>query len=151
MNLETKYFGSVEVKDVELLHFEQGLPGFKDLKKFALLPLPEAPVYHVLQSADEKEIAFIVANPYLFFKDYEFTIDDQSKGELALEKAEDVELYSILTLKNPFEESTVNLQAPVVINKKNRQAKQLILNRTEYHTKHSIKAREEAGGTHAHP
>lgn len=151
MKIQTKYFGKVEVDENQILEFNQGLPGFKDYQKFVLLPLEEAPVYQVLQSMEEAGLAFIVLNPYVFFKDYAFDIDGSTKQELGLEDANDVELYSVMTIHDPFKESTLNLQAPIVINKKTNHAKQLILIDTEYHTKHSIGLHEEAGGKHAHP
>lgn len=150
MNVNTKYFGQVDVSEEELLHFNQGIPGFKNLNRFALLPLPEAPLYRILQSVDEKDIAFVVVNPYVFFKSYEFDVDNGSKEELSLEKPEDVDLCTVMTLHEPFEKSTVNLQAPIVINRKNNQAKQLILNGTEYHTKHTV-AEKKAGDEHVNP
>jgi flagellar assembly factor FliW len=151
MEIETKYFGKVEVEGNQIVEFKQGLPGFKEYNSFVLLPLEDAPVYHVLQSIEEAGLAFIVVNPYVFFKDYGFDIDEQSKQDLGLKEAKDVELYSVMTLRDPFKTSTLNLQAPIVINGKNQNAKQLILNNSDYHTQHSIGVSEEAGGTHAHP
>ena len=151
MNLNTKYFGNVTIDESELLHFKQGVPGFKQLHNFVLIPLADAPLYNVLQSAEDSTIAFIVVNPYVFFKNYEFDIDQGSKDELDLKNAEDVSLYTVMTLHDPFEKSTVNLQAPIVINQKNNKAKQLILNGTGYHTKHSVNKPLEAGDHHVNP
>lgn len=150
MEIETKYFGKIEVEDDEVIQFKQGLPGFKDYKEFVLLPLEEAPMYKVMQSKQEAGLAFIVVNPYMFFKDYAFDIDEQTKKELELKEAKDVELYSVMTIQDPFKQSTINLQAPVIINQKNFHAKQLILNQSDYHTKHSIAVDEGAGDHHAH-
>ncbi|SDX97520.1 flagellar assembly protein FliW [Salimicrobium album] len=150
MKVAMKYFGEVEVEEKEIVHFSQGLPGFRHINEFILLPLPDAPMYSVLQAVGEKETAFVTANPYLFFKDYEFDIDENSKAELQLETPEDVELYCVLTVRDPFRESTINLQAPVVINKRTNQAKQLILNSSWYHTKHGI-ADQKAGDEHVNP
>ncbi|MBH0230882.1 flagellar assembly protein FliW [Halobacillus yeomjeoni] len=150
MKIETKYFGAIEINEEQVIQFKQGLPGFKDYKEFVLLPLEEAPIYKVLQSTKEAGLAFILVNPYVFFHDYAFDIDEQSKKELELKQAEDVDLYTVMTLKDPFKQSTINLQAPIIINQQNRSAKQLILNQTDYHTKHSITSKEEAGESHAH-
>ncbi|KHE69120.1 flagellar assembly protein FliW [Halobacillus sp. BBL2006] len=151
MEIETNYFGKVEVEEEQIVVIIHGLPGFKEYKKFVVLLLEDAPVYRVLQSVEDAGLAFIVVNPYVFFKDYAFDIDEQTKQELDLKEAKDVELYSVMTIRDPFKTSTLNLQAPIVINGKNQHAKQLILNNSDYHTKHSIEVHEEAGGQHAHP
>ncbi|TGB02368.1 flagellar assembly protein FliW [Halobacillus salinus] len=151
MQISTKYFGSIEVDEKELIQFKHGLPGFGDYRSFVHLPLEEAPLYSVLQSVDEHGLAFVVVNPYVFYKDYEFVIDEQTKKELDLQSPEEVDLYCVMTLQDPFDRSTMNLQAPIIVNKTNHRAKQMILNDPKYHTKHSLQLHKEEGGTHAHP
>ncbi|HZH60848.1 MAG TPA: flagellar assembly protein FliW, partial [Metabacillus sp.] len=42
------------------------------------------------------------------------------------------------TLKDPFEESTANLQGPIIINENKKLAKQIIINDSPYTTKHKL-------------
>lgn len=138
MNIQTKYFDEITIEEKDILRFGQGIPGFLEEKQFVLLPLTEDQVYFVLQSVKTPELAFVVTNPFLFFKDYDFVLDEATVEQLNIEKPEDVAVYSILTLQDPFEKTTANLQAPVVVNTKNNQAKQVILNDEKYKTKHSL-------------
>ncbi|MBR3063853.1 MAG: flagellar assembly protein FliW, partial [Exiguobacterium sp.] len=59
-----------------------------------------------------------------------------------IEEAEHVSVYSIVTLREPFESSTLNLKAPIVIETKERRGKQVILDDT-------YPARYPLGGTKA--
>ncbi|QDP41280.1 flagellar assembly protein FliW [Radiobacillus deserti] len=138
MNIETYYFGELDVKDERVLSFEAGLPGFLDERQFVLLDLPDNPTFHVLQSVQTPEVAFIVTNPHLFYKDYEFVIEDKVVDILQIENEEQVSILSIVTLREPFSQSTINLQAPIVINTKQQVAKQVILNNEGFTTKHPL-------------
>jgi flagellar assembly factor FliW len=116
MNIETKYFGCMNIDEKKVIRFENGLPGFYDEKAFALIDFPDNPVFQILQSVTAAHVAFIVTNPYHFHKDYEFDLNEQVKEELGISKIEQVKILSILTLRDPFDQSTINLQAPLIMN-----------------------------------
>ncbi len=151
MKIETKHFGTVEVDGNELIRFEQGIPGLEQYKTYALLPVDEASLYFALQPIDEAGIALIITNPYLFYSDYAFDLDEPVKNELNISKREEVAVYNVLTLKDPFNTSTINLQAPIVINAETKKGRQVILTNDEYHTKHPLIQKQESGGRRAHP
>lgn len=138
MKLQTKYLGDVQIETSQIIHFHSGLPGFIEETEFALLDLPGNPVFQALQSTKTKDLAFIVTNPYHFYMDYEFTLDDPIVESLAIKSKRDVAVLTIVTLKSPFEASTINLKAPIIINSTRQQAKQYILNMADYPTKASI-------------
>lgn len=138
MNIQTKYHGEVEIAEQSILTFEKGIPGFPDERKFTLLPLPEQTAISVMQSVETPALAFVVADPYSFFSPYEFALDENTVELLGISGAEDVSALVILTVYDPFETSTANLQAPVIINVKNNKAKQVILNEEDYKTKHPL-------------
>ncbi|MFP7255435.1 flagellar assembly protein FliW [Terribacillus goriensis] len=127
MNIETKYFGSMSVDENKVIHFEKGLPGFQDEKMFVLIDFPDNPVFQILQSTETAHVAFVVASPYHFHKEYTFDLGDQTKGELAITTPDQVKILSILTLRKPFEKSTINLLAPIIINVDALKGQQIIL------------------------
>lgn len=138
MNIETKYHGSVEIDESEVLTYEKGIPGFPLEKQFVLLPLSDDDIFYVMQSISTPGLAFVVTNPFNFFSKYDFDLEEPVVSELVLESENDVLVYSILTVQEPFEKTTANLQAPIIINLKNRRAKQVILHNELYNTKHPI-------------
>ncbi|WP_051189196.1 flagellar assembly protein FliW [Halalkalibacillus halophilus] len=143
MKINTIYFGEVEIEEEQIITFESGLPGFQAEKQFVLLDLENNPAFKVLQSTQTTELAFVVTNPFLIYSDYEFKLDEATVEQLNVEKPEHILAWTIVTLKEPFESSTLNLQAPVVINLNNNHGKQILLNNEKYHTKHSIKGGEQ--------
>ncbi|MBS4208288.1 flagellar assembly protein FliW [Bacillus sp. FJAT-50079] len=138
MNIQTKYHGEVNISEDSIITFAKGIPGFPDEKRFTMLPLPEQTSISVMQSLDTPTLAFIVADPYSFFKSYEFSLDEHTVDLLGIEGTDDVSALVILTVQDPFEKSTANLQAPIVINIKTNEAKQVILNDEKYKTKQPL-------------
>ncbi|MCY7443632.1 MULTISPECIES: flagellar assembly protein FliW [Bacillus amyloliquefaciens group] len=138
MIIKTKYHGEIRIDEGQIISFENGLPGFNDETQFVVLPLSEDSPFLALQSVKQEYIAFIVASPFIFFKGYEFDIDHATLELLHIEDIEDVEVMAILTLEEPFENTTANLKAPIIVNKKEMKAKQIILHDASYETKHLI-------------
>ena len=92
-----------------------------------------------LQSLKTPELAFVMTMPLIFFPDYEFTIDDDVEKALGLTSPEQVLIYTILTLSGrDIKDLTANLMAPIVINTETRKARQIVLDRSPYTTKHRL-------------
>ena len=138
MEIQTKYHGVIEAEQKNIVHFQNGIPGFLEEKSFILLQLDNESPFYILQSTETAELGFVIVNPFQFFTKYEFDLSDKDKAQLKLTSEQDVAAYAILNVKDPFEHSTANLQAPIVLNTKNNEAKQIILNDPRYQTKQSI-------------
>ncbi|VVM33512.1 flagellar assembly protein FliW [Terribacillus sp. AE2B 122] len=139
MNIETKYFGRMTVDEEKVIRFEKGLPGFQDEKAFVLIDFPDNPVFQILQSITTALVAFVVASPYHFNKEYSFDLEEQVKEELSIARPEQVKVLSILTLRDPFVDSTINLQAPLIINIDSLIGQQIIL-ADEYSSRTTMQA-----------
>ncbi|MGG3738359.1 flagellar assembly protein FliW [Aeribacillus pallidus] len=137
MKLRTKYHGEIEINEKDIFHFEFGIPGFLDEKQFVLLPFEDTP-FVILQSVKTPELGFALIDPFIYFKDYNFELDEQSVAQLQLSSEKEVAVYVILTVANPFDNTTANLQAPIVLNCKKKLGKQVILTNTSYITKHRL-------------
>lgn len=132
MTIDTKYLGDIEIEKEKIIHFETGIPGFEAEKQFVLLDIPENDLFQILQSVKTPELAFFVANPYHLFKNYTIKLEEHIIEQLEIKSEKDVVVLSILTIKEPFTSSTVNLKAPIVINITNKRAKQFIMNDDKY-------------------
>lgn len=138
MKIETKYHGMLEVAAEDVVTFPNGLPGFIEEKKFVVLPFSEDGMFQILQSVKTAQLGFVMSNPFAFFAEYDFQLEDQVVQTLQLESPVDVDTFAVLTVQDPFTLTTVNLQAPVIINKKKKLGKQVILTGTSYLTKHPV-------------
>lgn len=136
----TSRFGEIEAAEESIIHFAAGIPAFEEEREFIIIPYEEDDSPYVfLQSVKTPELAFLMTMPLAFFPDYEFTIDDEVETELGLTSPEEVLIYAILTLAGKeIRDLTANLMAPIVINAATRQAKQIVLDRSPYTTKHRL-------------
>lgn len=136
--IKTKFHDTVEVDLSKAWHFPKGLPGFEDEEEFVLLPIGDNLEFQVLQSTKEAGVAFVVANPYKLVEGYDFKIDDPTVDLLEVNEPEELIVLGIVFIKEPFEDSTINLQAPLLLNTNNWKAKQMVLNDKRYLIKHPI-------------
>ncbi len=127
MKIATKFLGEIEIGEQDILTFEHGLLGLENEKKFVLLPIDADLPLAILQSVDNVEIGFVVAYPFAFKKDYSFDISEDDREQLQIGKEEDVLTYSIVTMKETFQDSTINLLAPLIINMDKKCGKQIVL------------------------
>ena len=137
--VDTLRFGKIEVEEDKVVHFEHGIPAFEEEHEFIIVPYDSESPYFFMQSLTTPDLAFLITIPFLFFPDYEFELDDVAQHELGIKKQEDMLIYVLITIPGgKIEDMTANLMAPVVLNKENMQAKQVVLDRSRYTTKHRL-------------
>jgi len=144
VKLETTRFGEIEVAENEIITFKQGLYGFRDEHQFVLLSDEETD-FCWLQSITNPDLAFIVIEPWAFCKDYEFDLSEEVKSELEVESEKDILVLNIVVVPENPREMTMNLKAPVIVNKGTYLAKQIILDSEEYPIKYRLFGEKESG------
>lgn len=151
MTTKTRLFGEITIADEKLIIFPEGIVGFPFLKKFALIHDAEnenAPIMW-LQSMEETGFAMPVIEPALVVDNYNPIVNDEHLAPVG--ELEPDQMYVLVTITVPpqIENMSVNLKAPIVINMKNNQAVQIIVE-DEYKVKHPIyetlKKRKEGCG-----
>lgn len=138
MKIQTKFHGELTIQPDQKWTFPKGIPGFENEKEFALLPIEGNNIFQVLQSMKTSDVAFIVANPYILVENYSFDVDEPTIDLLNIESEQDVFVLGVLSLKQPFEASTINLQAPLIFQINTKKAKQMILNDNSFSMRHPI-------------
>jgi len=125
--ISTSRFGEVPVEPSQLVTFPQGLIGFSFTgpARFALLPCEQSASFYWLQSADEPDVAFLVVDPGLFFKDYQVQIREETQQDLELADAKDGQCLVICNRVGDW--LTGNLLGPLVINTRTRVGQQVVL------------------------
>ena len=141
--ITTTRFGEIEEDESKIVHFAAGLPAFEDEHEFIIVPYDEESPYVFLQSATTPDLAFLMTIPFIFFPDYEFRLEDDVLKSLALESQEDLLLYTLLTIPgSDIREMTANLLAPIVINSRTNEGRQVVLDKSSYCTKHKLFAKK---------
>ena len=137
MKIDTKAFGLIDADEKQKIYFPRGLFGFEDYTSYIFFAAEHEPFYW-LQSIDEKEIAFILINPFLFRKDYEVNISDDELAEVGITAHENILVFVIVTIPQDGSPMTANLQGPLVFNRENMTGMQAVLSDTKWKTRHDI-------------
>ncbi|MBD8972793.1 MAG: flagellar assembly protein FliW [Clostridiales bacterium] len=153
MRVQTKFFGEVELDDNKILEFPNGIIGFEDFKKFAI-------IYDVeddretkiswLQSLEEPVLALPVVDPLAVVPDYAPMIEDELLKPLGNPADEDLLFLLVMTVPSDMKKVTANMKAPVIINTKTCTGVQLIVDNADYPVKYNVydavqKMKEKAG------
>ncbi len=137
MELITKARGKITVSEDHLITIPAGLFGFEQYTKYALVDSDYEP-FLWLQSCEDPNLAFLIVDPFLICSEYETDIDDASLKKIGITKPEDIIIMTIVTVPHDGSAITANFQGPLVINKKNHECKQAILNDHRWSTKVDI-------------
>ena len=136
MDVQTTRFGTVEVDDARVITFPAGLLGFASHHQFVLLQPDDEGVFFWLQSTESPDLAFIITDPTLWVKEYVVPIRREQMDELKLASTDDSQVFVIV---NKYGRAlTANLQGPLVVNVKKRQAMQLVLADKRWTTRNEL-------------
>lgn len=132
MILNTKYHGNREYEEKEVIVFNNGLPGFEELKKYILFDLDGNNMFSILHSIEDTSLGFVLISPFLVVKEYEFEINEDIEKDINIEKIEDLIILNTVNVNSDPNKMTTNLKAPIVINTKNNLGEQIILTDEKY-------------------
>lgn len=119
----------------------EGLIGLPDFKKFELIVDPESLPFVVLRAVEGDEIQIPAVEPVGLVENYRLDIGDADADLLAL-VGEDANplILNVATIKSyEPQKVTLNLAAPILINRRTRVGKQVVLlNYQSYSTSHVL-------------
>ncbi|RME18593.1 MAG: flagellar assembly protein FliW [Bdellovibrio sp.] len=127
MLVQTSRFGPLDVQEEDLIHFPEGLLGFDNLTRFVLLDDPNEDIFAWLQSCEEPSVAFPVLEPEIFMESYNVNLTKSDMEAIKVSSPSECQFFVIITIPEDPKEMTANLKAPIVINSKERLAKQCVL------------------------
>ncbi|MFQ5416762.1 MAG: flagellar assembly protein FliW [Myxococcota bacterium] len=123
--------GRVELTEAQLIDFD-GLPGFAELRRFAVVQHDRESPFGWLLSVERPELALLVADPRLFFPNYRPELEPAHLRALGAGDDDELDLLAIGRIEDGA--LCLNLAAPVVVNARNRRGVQAILERGGWST-----------------
>ncbi len=110
--------GEREISSDGIIYFPHGLIGLEDKREFALLSVKndDSP-FLLLQCVTDPGLGLLVADPYSFIEDYDVKIENSDKKVLKIKNIRQIAVLVTVTIpKSKPEDTTLNLQGPIVIN-----------------------------------
>lgn len=130
--IQSPRFGELEVPRDAVIDFPFGVIGFPQSKQYVILDYN--PPFSWLHSIDQPELAFVVVNAAEFGEEYSFAIPYGDR-DLELYEGDEVAVINLVSVRPDPTMTTVNLKAPVIVNLKNRRARQIVLDDSRYPTR----------------
>ncbi|MEN3359078.1 MAG: flagellar assembly factor FliW [Mycobacteriales bacterium] len=113
--------------ELPVIQFVRPIPGFPDQYQYVLTRVAEDGPLYVLRSLDEPPVRFLVIAPLPFFPDYAPEIDDDTLDLLDVHDADRLLVLLVVSAGASAAEATVNLLAPIVVDRVSRRAAQVLL------------------------
>ena len=154
MQINTKWFGTVEINDAKVITFDKGLIGFEDCSRFAIVyeteDKKEKPIMW-LQSLDEQALALPIIKPEYIVDEYAPDVEDELVYKLGENvKSDDLMIFVTMTVPSDLTKMTCNLKAPIIINTATMKAVQAVAANEDYVVRFPVynllKERKEKAG-----
>jgi flagellar assembly factor FliW len=122
----------IEYEPSDVITFDEGMIGLPQLRRMVLVSQPEISPFHWLASVDEPETAFLVLDPLTQYERYAPSIPEQTKARIGLAAGEKPLLLTIVRISAEWQESSINLKAPMVIAPGAMRGMQIVATEREY-------------------
>jgi flagellar assembly factor FliW len=136
--MDTKQEESLSTGSRNIIHFEEGILGFEEVKDYLLFHEDDSDIIWNLQSADSDIPSFIVIDPYAVLSDYQPVFTQADLDYFGETDMSNLVLLAVAVIRPNLVDSVVNLKSPIVIDVNTRQAKQIILENSDYPIRYKL-------------
>ncbi len=133
MLVNTAVLGPVEVSMDHIFHLPEGLYGFERKGDYALITKEDEDVtLRWFQSVDSSVPCFVVFDPFEIVEGFDPIVEPSDLQYLGCKDASDLMFLVIAVVPEDIGGITVNLKSPIVINTREKRARQVILANRDY-------------------
>lgn len=138
MKYNTARFGEIDINKEDIIEILEGPVGLPDYTNFVIIEMEKELPYRTLQSLDNPIISFIIVDPLIIRTDYKIDVTPADLARIKTTSTENLEIYVVVQMNPEIDMITVNLQGPIIINRKEGLGHQFILSESKYSTKEKL-------------
>ncbi len=127
IKVNTLRFGELSIKEDKIITFKDGIPGFPESRRFIILDHRDTPLKW-LQSIDEPELAFLIAEASVVDSNYKVNLDKSVLDYLEFDEKDDVVIFLILRVEDG--KVIANFNGPLVFNANKMLGAQVVIDRS---------------------
>lgn len=120
-----------------IIDFGGSIYGFEDFQYFKVEEIDAESQFSMLSSLEHPEVGFVVMSPFDINREYRFQLNDEMIESLKAKQPEDLVVMVIVTVRTPFDTSTINMLAPLVVNMQNGIGRQIVLSSDDEYSIHT--------------
>jgi flagellar assembly factor FliW len=113
-------------EESDIITFSEGLIGLPDIRRAVVISMTEFEPFCWLAPLESEETRFVVVDPKQVFEGYH-------PEQYIRTQAREVQTYTIVTIASDWTKTTINLRAPILVDKKTHRGSQQILSESPYH------------------
>ncbi len=136
--------GEVRYVKEDTCFFPDGIIGFEEFQHFVIVSKQGFAPFRWLLSLDDPQFLLPVVSPYFIMSDYSPRVGHAELQTVGLRHAKEADFLAVVTVNQEENRVSVNLRGPIIINPKERLAKQIILVDSQYLVRHPIHAGSKA-------
>ena len=122
--------------------FKDGIPGFDDIREYSLYHEDDGDTLWSLQAADSAVPSFVVINPYAILPDYNPVLSSADLESIGNPEPADLCVLVVAAIREELSQSMVNLKAPIIINVRTREGRQVVLEDSSYPIRYPLFAQK---------
>ena len=138
MNTKQEESLDTNTTNQSIIHFEEGLLGFEDIKDYLLFHEDDSNIIWNLQNASANIPSFIVVDPYAVLSDYNPKFTQAELDYFGETQTVNLCLLAIAVIRPNLSDSVINLKSPIVIDVNTKKAKQIILENSDYPIRYKL-------------
>ena len=127
MDITSLTFGTIQVQDDTIFTFTEGIPGLRNIHRYAIVKPEDAGPFNWLQACEEPFLTLMMLDPKLLQPDYSVRIQAQHQALLGPYQQEDLLVNVLVVVPQDPQQMTANLLAPIVFNQATRKAAQVVV------------------------
>lgn len=137
--IHSRVVGEIVVDEQDIYEFADGVFGFPEVTRFALLPTGRDG-WLWLQSVEIGSLVFLLVDPFHYFENYVLDLPPSDCVRLRAEDPSRLLVYAIVTLpESSGDAPTANLQGPLVFDIAGRRGIQTVISEGTYTTREVVR------------
>ncbi|WP_059049975.1 flagellar assembly protein FliW [Paenibacillus senegalimassiliensis] len=136
--IESSAYGTIEIEDQQVYHFEAGILGLPDIREYALIPMQDT-TFYILHST-QTDISFVLVPANQAVQDYSFQLNTDIVEMLHISSSEDVAVMLVVNVTE--DQLYANLLAPVLFAPESLVGCQYIIKDQELPLRHPLLRKE---------
>ena len=128
MLINTAVLGQVDVDEQNIYKMPEGLYGFEEEHKWALITQQDEGLTLMwLQAVGDDTPCFVVFDPFEIVQDYSPKLEEADLKQLGVKSEDQLSFLVIAVVPEDFSQISVNLKSPIALNPQTNDARQVIL------------------------
>jgi len=103
---------------------KKSILGFENITEVEIFEIDE--MFATMKDVNNSQSSFTIVNPYIL-REYSFDVSSDVQALLRIDEDAQINVYNIVVIKLPLEESCVNFLAPIIVNTKTHEIAQMTL------------------------